>query len=271
MWRTCSWSIPPAAASTTRSSARPRRAGRIRTTCWRRCSRCAARAVENEPLKIFMALTDVDRHRTDAAGADTVDRLARELPPVRRAVFALRRGARRFERDHRQFLDTAPAINQIQRSGRCAPMRPGRCRRWSGCGRSSVARAPSLPPMPIARFPAIIGPLRQGQERARHFRRRPRRRQGAAGRHAIARRSLAAGSHDGSAGRHLAARQFRRAQPVGAGHDPHLRGAAAGFARHHLRSGGQSGEPGQGRKGEHRADHQDRRAHRRDSASAHAR
>jgi hypothetical protein len=36
------------------------------------------KAVENEPLKIFMALSDLDRHRTAPLQPETVDRLARE-------------------------------------------------------------------------------------------------------------------------------------------------------------------------------------------------
>ncbi len=36
------------------------------------------KAVENEPLKIFMAISDIDRNRTTPLSAATVDRLARE-------------------------------------------------------------------------------------------------------------------------------------------------------------------------------------------------
>src|SRR5258708_13756887 len=36
------------------------------------------KAVENEPLKIFMALSDVDRRRAKPLAPETVDRLARE-------------------------------------------------------------------------------------------------------------------------------------------------------------------------------------------------
>ena len=36
------------------------------------------KAVENEPLKIFMAVSDLDRYRPKPLEAATVDRLARE-------------------------------------------------------------------------------------------------------------------------------------------------------------------------------------------------
>src|SRR5258707_10251621 len=38
------------------------------------------KAVENEPLKIFMAISDLDRQRATPLAAATVDRLARDFP-----------------------------------------------------------------------------------------------------------------------------------------------------------------------------------------------
>ena len=75
------------------------------------------KSVENEPLKIYLALSDVDRHRTTPLDAETADRLAREFnqfgaqyslfaeaPEIRNATI----GA---------FLDTAEEINQIKDMG----------------------------------------------------------------------------------------------------------------------------------------------------------
>ena len=46
------------------------------------------KAVENEPLKIFMALSDLDRNRAKPLEPATVDRLARDYHHLRRAVRA---------------------------------------------------------------------------------------------------------------------------------------------------------------------------------------
>ena len=52
------------------------------------------KAVENEPLKIFMALSDLDRERATPLTAATVDRLARNYQGTGRAVQPLQRRAR---------------------------------------------------------------------------------------------------------------------------------------------------------------------------------
>lgn len=71
------------------------------------------KSVENEPLKIFMTLTDVDAHRTEPLSAATADRMARayrqfgaqypifsEVPEVSNATI-------------NKFLDVAESANQI--------------------------------------------------------------------------------------------------------------------------------------------------------------
>ncbi|HUA18029.1 MAG TPA: hypothetical protein VMB25_04735 [Bryobacteraceae bacterium] len=75
------------------------------------------KAAENEPLKIFMALSDMDRHRQTPLDGKTADRLARgyrtfgaqypifaEISEVSNATIG-------------QFLDTGEAIDQIHDSG----------------------------------------------------------------------------------------------------------------------------------------------------------
>lgn len=71
------------------------------------------KAVENEPLKIFMALSDLNRNRTQPLEPATVDRLAREYRamgaqyPILAEVPGLR------DQTVMQFLDTAQLINRV--------------------------------------------------------------------------------------------------------------------------------------------------------------
>jgi hypothetical protein len=71
------------------------------------------KAAENEPLKIFMALSDVDRHRKTPLDAETADRLARNYRsfgpqyPIFAEVSEVSNGT------IGQFLDSAIAIDQI--------------------------------------------------------------------------------------------------------------------------------------------------------------
>jgi len=71
------------------------------------------KAVENEPLKIFMALSDLDRNRTQPLQPATVDRLARAYHDYgsQYSVFSESRAVS----DHTilQFLDTAEAIGKM--------------------------------------------------------------------------------------------------------------------------------------------------------------
>ena len=71
------------------------------------------KSVENEQLKIFMALSDVDRHRQIPLDSKTADRLARDFRafgaqyPIFAEVSDISNGS------INQFLDTAESINQI--------------------------------------------------------------------------------------------------------------------------------------------------------------
>jgi hypothetical protein len=70
------------------------------------------KTVENEPLKIFMAISDIDRNRATPLDAPTVDRLAREYH-VFGAQYSLFSESRMLsEKSIVQFLDTANAINK---------------------------------------------------------------------------------------------------------------------------------------------------------------
>jgi hypothetical protein len=75
------------------------------------------KAVENEPLKIFMALSDVDRHRSTPLDAATADRMARQfkLFGAQYPIFA--EAPEVSNATINQFLDVAIAINQIHDLG----------------------------------------------------------------------------------------------------------------------------------------------------------
>jgi hypothetical protein len=71
------------------------------------------KATENEPLKIFMALSDVDRHRQTPLDAKTADRMARVYRAfgAQYAIFAEASGLSGATIN--QFLDDAGSIDQI--------------------------------------------------------------------------------------------------------------------------------------------------------------
>ncbi len=72
------------------------------------------KSVENEPLKIFMALTDLDRNRAKPLEPATVDRLARSFRTYgsQYPIFAESRDL--SDASINQFLDTADALTKIR-------------------------------------------------------------------------------------------------------------------------------------------------------------
>jgi hypothetical protein len=72
------------------------------------------KTAENEPLKIFMALSDLDRNRPKPLEAATIDRLARSFRAYgsQYAIFSESRAL--SDKSIGQFLDTAEAINKIR-------------------------------------------------------------------------------------------------------------------------------------------------------------
>jgi hypothetical protein len=72
------------------------------------------KAVENEPLKIFMALSDLDRHRPTPLTAETVDRLARQYRMFGAQYAIFNDAPTLTDKTINQFLDTALAINKIK-------------------------------------------------------------------------------------------------------------------------------------------------------------
>jgi hypothetical protein len=72
------------------------------------------KAVENEPLKIFMTVSDLDRTRKTPLASETVDRLAREYRNYgsQYAIFA--EGGALADASILKFLETAEAINKTR-------------------------------------------------------------------------------------------------------------------------------------------------------------
>ncbi|MGH9559002.1 MAG: hypothetical protein ACRD30_07145, partial [Bryobacteraceae bacterium] len=70
--------------------------------------------VENEPLKIFMALSDLDRNRTEPLETASVDRLAREYRAMGAQYPLFAEAPSLSGKTIGQFLDTAHSIDQIR-------------------------------------------------------------------------------------------------------------------------------------------------------------
>src|SRR5207237_384539 len=72
------------------------------------------KVAENEPLKIFMALTDIDRNRARPMAPATADRLAREYRAMQAQYPLFGEGSMLNDTTIVQFLDTAKGLNGIR-------------------------------------------------------------------------------------------------------------------------------------------------------------
>ena len=72
------------------------------------------KAVENEPLKIFMAMSDLDRYRPKPLQPDTVDRLARDYHVYGGQYAVFNDAAGVSDKTIIQFMDTADAVGRIK-------------------------------------------------------------------------------------------------------------------------------------------------------------
>ena len=72
------------------------------------------KAVENEPLKIFMAITDLDRNRANPLEAPTVDRLARSYRQFGSQFPIFAEAPSLTDKTILQFLDVAESVNDIR-------------------------------------------------------------------------------------------------------------------------------------------------------------
>ncbi len=75
------------------------------------------KAGENEPLKIFMALSDLDRHRQTPLDAKTADRMAREFRSFGAQYPIFAEASEVSSATINQFLDAATAVDQIHDLG----------------------------------------------------------------------------------------------------------------------------------------------------------
>jgi hypothetical protein len=75
------------------------------------------KAVENEPLKIFMALSDVERNRKTPLDTATVDRLAREYRQLSAQYPLFSEAPSLSDKTILAYLDTTHAINQVHDNG----------------------------------------------------------------------------------------------------------------------------------------------------------
>ncbi|MGI8745022.1 MAG: hypothetical protein ACR2NN_21115 [Bryobacteraceae bacterium] len=75
------------------------------------------KSVENEPLKIFLALSDVDRRRPKPLDAPTADRLARSYPAFGAQYVVFSESPELSNAAINQFLDSAESINSIRDLG----------------------------------------------------------------------------------------------------------------------------------------------------------
>jgi hypothetical protein len=73
----------------------------------------ARKSVENEPLKIFMALSDVERNRVKPLDVATVDRLAREYRNLSAQYPLFSEAPALSDQTIVQFLDTVHSVNSI--------------------------------------------------------------------------------------------------------------------------------------------------------------
>jgi hypothetical protein len=72
------------------------------------------KTVENEPLKIFMAISDIDRNRPTPLDAATVDRLARDYHNYGQQYPLFSESRTLSEKSITQFLDVAIAITKVK-------------------------------------------------------------------------------------------------------------------------------------------------------------
>jgi hypothetical protein len=91
--------------------------------------------VENEPLKIFMALSDVERNRDKPLDAATVDRLAREYHTYGSQYPLFTESRALSEKSINLYLDTAAAITRMKEPLFHSDV-AGTRGRWWGCGKS---------------------------------------------------------------------------------------------------------------------------------------
>lgn len=72
------------------------------------------KSVENEPLKIFMAVSDMNRHRTTPLDAATIDKIARSYRQLGSQIPILAEQPSLSDKSIVQFITTAQSIGQVR-------------------------------------------------------------------------------------------------------------------------------------------------------------
>lgn len=72
------------------------------------------KSVENEPLKIFMSISDINRHRTRVLETPTVERLILEYPELGAQYSVFTEAPSLSDRTIVQYLDTIETVNRIR-------------------------------------------------------------------------------------------------------------------------------------------------------------
>ena len=186
------------------------------------------KAVENEPLKIFMALSDLDRRRATPLKPATVDRLARNYKLFSSQFAIFNEAPTLRDETINQYLDTAQAVLQIRDQGLRADV-AGTMQALVGlwqifCRQESIPKANA-----DATLAGLIAPFGKPQEREGSLRRGLRGDQAVdAGRRGQSWRPTP-GCVDRPARWSANAARHGLAHPVGAEHDAYLRSPTPGF------------------------------------------
>ena len=131
--------------------------------------------VDNEPLKIFMALTDIDRNRAAAARARNRARLIKGWNTYG-AQYTIFSDAPRCQRQDDRWLARCRRSSRIKSATRRSGRTPSaRCRVSPAYGRSSAARAASRSAKADETLAGDFRAFRIDEEQPRTFRCRPRR------------------------------------------------------------------------------------------------
>ena len=116
------------------------------------------KSVENEPLKIFMALSDLDRYRSKPLASETVDLLARNYRVYGSQYAIFNEAATVSDKSIAQFMDTADDVTRLKDP----PLRAdtlGMMQSLVGLWQI-LCRSGSLPPAKADEtFAALLGPI----------------------------------------------------------------------------------------------------------------
>ena len=123
------------------------------------------KAVENEPLKIFMAISDIDRNRATPLERRHGGPPGARVSQLRQPVPAVQRIA---QLSSDKTIIAVPghgmaAISKVEGSARCTPISPARSRRWSACGRFSCGSRAFPRRRPTRVFAGIVGGFADGK------------------------------------------------------------------------------------------------------------